>query len=112
MGPAEVREHSAVNDAGANLLRAAMQQLHMSARAYHGKTLRVFLCNSQGVARIPKLARTIADLAGSDAIGRRIWRRRSSTDLGGRGEPSACWQHLSQCEQGRIWCSPVPTHMG
>jgi magnesium chelatase family protein len=31
-----------------------MHQLHMSARAYH---------------RILKLARTIADLAGSDAIG-------------------------------------------
>jgi magnesium chelatase family protein len=53
MGPAEVREHCAVDDAGRNLLRAAMQQLHMSARAYH---------------RILKLARTIADLAGSDAI--------------------------------------------
>jgi magnesium chelatase family protein len=35
------------------LLRAAMKQLHMSARAYH---------------RILKLARTIADLAGSDSI--------------------------------------------
>ena len=53
MGPAEVREHCAVDDAGRNLLRAAMQQLHMSARAYH---------------RILKLARTIADLAGSDSI--------------------------------------------
>jgi magnesium chelatase family protein len=36
-----------------SLLRAAMKQLHMSARAYH---------------RILKLARTIADLAGSDEI--------------------------------------------
>jgi magnesium chelatase family protein len=53
MGPAEVREHCTVDDAGRNLLRAAMQQLHMSARAYH---------------RILKLARTVADLAGSDAI--------------------------------------------
>ena len=53
MGPAEVREHCVVDDAGRNLLRAAMQQLHMSARAYH---------------RILKLARTIADLAGSDSI--------------------------------------------
>jgi magnesium chelatase family protein len=53
MGPAEVREHCPVDDAGRNLLRAAMQQLHMSARAYH---------------RILKLARTIADLAGSDSI--------------------------------------------
>jgi hypothetical protein len=36
MGPAEVREHYPVDDAGRNLLRAAMQQLHMNARAYNG----------------------------------------------------------------------------
>jgi magnesium chelatase family protein len=42
-----------VGDAGKSLLRAAMQQLHMSARAYH---------------RILKLARTIADLTDSDGI--------------------------------------------
>jgi magnesium chelatase family protein len=53
MGPAEVRTYCQVDDAGRNLLRAAMQQLQMSARAYH---------------RILKLARTIADLAGSDEI--------------------------------------------
>jgi magnesium chelatase family protein len=53
MGPAEVRDHCQVDDAGKSLLRAAMQQLHMSARAYH---------------RILKLARTIADLAGSARI--------------------------------------------
>jgi magnesium chelatase family protein len=53
MGPAEVRDHCQVDEAGRSLLRAAMQQLHMSARAYH---------------RILKLARTIADLAGSEAI--------------------------------------------
>ena len=53
MGPAEVREHCPVDEVGASLLRAAMQQLHMSARAYH---------------RILKLARTIADLAGSETI--------------------------------------------
>jgi magnesium chelatase family protein len=34
-------------------LKAAVQQLHLSARAYH---------------RVLKLARTIADLAGSDMI--------------------------------------------
>ena len=51
MGPAEVRQYCAVEPAGKALLRAAMQQLHMSARAYH---------------RILKLARTIADLAGSN----------------------------------------------
>jgi magnesium chelatase family protein len=53
MGPAEVREHCVVDGAGKSLLRAAMQQLQMSARAYH---------------RILKLARTIADLAGSPRI--------------------------------------------
>jgi magnesium chelatase family protein len=42
-----------VDEAGNSLLRAAMKQLHMSARAYH---------------RILKLARTISDLAGSDDI--------------------------------------------
>jgi magnesium chelatase family protein len=53
MGPAEVRVFCEVEPAGKALLRAAMQQLHMSARAYH---------------RILKLARTIADLAGSETI--------------------------------------------
>ena len=53
MGPAEVRQFCAVDEAGRSLLRAAMQQLHMSARAYH---------------RILKTARTIADLAGSEQI--------------------------------------------
>ena len=50
MGPAEVRDFCQVDEAGASLLRAAMKQLHMSARASH---------------RILKLARTIADQAGS-----------------------------------------------
>ena len=54
MGPAEVREHCDLRDPPAkSLLRAAMQQLQMSARAYH---------------RILKLSRTIADLAGSPRI--------------------------------------------
>jgi hypothetical protein len=35
VGPAEVRIHCPVDNAGASLLRAAMQQLHMSARAYN-----------------------------------------------------------------------------
>jgi hypothetical protein len=48
-----VREYCRIDDAGKSLLRAAMQQLHLSARAYH---------------RILKLARTIADLARSDKI--------------------------------------------
>ena len=53
MGPAEVRQFCEVDAAGKSLLRAAMKQLQMSARAYH---------------RILKLARTIADLAGSERI--------------------------------------------
>ncbi len=51
--PAEVRDYCQVDEGGRNLLRTAMQQLHMSTRAYH---------------RILKLARTIADLASSEDI--------------------------------------------
>jgi magnesium chelatase family protein len=53
MGPAEVRDFCQVDVAGEKLLKAAMQQLHLSARAFH---------------RVLKLARTIADLAGSEMI--------------------------------------------
>ena len=52
-GPGEIREFCPVDDAGHSLLRAAMRQLNMSARAYH---------------RTLKLARTIADLAGAERI--------------------------------------------
>lgn len=53
MGPAEIRHFCGLDAAGQGMLRAAMSQLHLSARAYH---------------RILKLARTIADLAGSPEI--------------------------------------------
>lgn len=53
MGSAEVREYCRIDNAGRSLLRAAMTQLSMSARAFH---------------RILKQARTIADLAGSEEI--------------------------------------------
>ena len=53
MGPAQVREICRLDEAGRSLVRTAMQQLQMSARAFH---------------RILKLARTIADLAGSERI--------------------------------------------
>ena len=53
MGPAEVRDFCTVEPAAEKLMKAAMQQLHLSARAYH---------------RVLKLARTIADLAGSEMI--------------------------------------------
>jgi magnesium chelatase family protein len=49
VAPGEVREYCPLDDAGKSLLRAAMTQLGMSARAFH---------------RILKLARTIADLEG------------------------------------------------
>ena len=53
MHPAEVRQFCALDETGLNLMRAAMQQLQLSARAYH---------------RVLKLARTIADLAGMEHI--------------------------------------------
>ncbi|HET91625.1 MAG TPA: ATP-binding protein [Chloroflexi bacterium] len=53
MGPAEVRQICRLSETGRSLIKAAMQQLQMSARAFH---------------RILKLARTIADLAGSESI--------------------------------------------
>ncbi len=53
MRPAEVRKYCKLDDAGNALIRSAMAQLGLSARAFH---------------RILKLARTIADLAGSESI--------------------------------------------
>jgi magnesium chelatase family protein len=53
MGPAEVQEFCTIDEAARNLMRAAMQQMNLSARAYH---------------RILKLGRTIADLAGEPQI--------------------------------------------
>ena len=53
MRVAEVRKFCKLDEAGERLVRAAMSQLNLSARSYH---------------RILKLARTIADLAGSEHI--------------------------------------------
>jgi magnesium chelatase family protein len=53
MRPAEVRKFCTLDEAGQALMQAAMNQLQLSARAYH---------------RVLKLARTVADLAGSDSI--------------------------------------------
>ncbi len=53
MRPAEVRKYCVLDETGHSLMQAATSQLQLSARAYH---------------RILKLARTIADLAGSDSI--------------------------------------------
>ncbi len=49
----EIRQYCRLQDEGQSLMRAAMSQMNLSARAYH---------------RILKLARTIADLAGSEEI--------------------------------------------
>jgi magnesium chelatase family protein len=54
MRPAEVRQFCGLDDTGRSLMKSAMAQLNLSARAYH---------------RVLKLARTIADLAGSGQIG-------------------------------------------
>ena len=53
MGPAEVQHFCDLNEEGKNLMRAAVKQMDLSARAYH---------------RVLKLSRTIADLAGEERI--------------------------------------------
>ena len=53
MRPADIRRYCGLDDTGTNLMRAAMNQYQLSARAYH---------------RILKLARTIADLGGVERI--------------------------------------------
>ena len=53
MHPAEVRKFCQLDDTSRSLIRSAMNQLQLSARAYH---------------RVLKLARTIADLAGDSDI--------------------------------------------
>ena len=53
LGPGEIDRWCRPDAPGDRLLRAAMQQLHWSARAYH---------------RVLKVARTIADLAGAEGV--------------------------------------------
>jgi len=53
MRVAEIRQYCKVDEAGESLVQAAMRQMNLSARGYH---------------RVLKLARTIADLAGSEGI--------------------------------------------
>ena len=53
MRPAQVRKFCKLDDTGDSLMRTAMSQLQLSARAYH---------------RVLKLSRTIADLAGEEHI--------------------------------------------
>jgi magnesium chelatase family protein len=53
MGLAELRQHCRLDESGERLPKSAVQQLQLSARAYH---------------RVLKLACTVADLAGSNQI--------------------------------------------
>ena len=53
VGPAHIREYCELDDTSKALMRSAMNQLGMSARAFH---------------RVLKLGRTIADLAGAERI--------------------------------------------
>ena len=54
MRPAQIRQFCQLDETGNALMRSAMNQMQLSARAYH---------------RVLKLARTIADLAGEENIG-------------------------------------------
>lgn len=53
MGPRELLEHVQLDEAGEGMMKAAVRQLHLSARGYH---------------RVLKLARTVADLAGEERV--------------------------------------------
>ena len=53
MGPEEMRRYCALDEAGAGLMKQAFEALGLTARSYD---------------RILKVARTIADLGGSDQI--------------------------------------------
>jgi magnesium chelatase family protein len=54
MGIRELKLHCGLDPAGEALIKAAVQRLGLSARAYH---------------RVLKVARTIADLAAADRVG-------------------------------------------
>jgi magnesium chelatase family protein len=53
MGTSEIREFCALDETGRQLMKSAMSQMGLSARAFH---------------RVLKVARTIADLTGSEGI--------------------------------------------
>ena len=53
MGPNEVHRHCQLGEQASGMMGSAMRQMNLSARVYH---------------RVLKLSRTIADLAGSEAI--------------------------------------------
>lgn len=54
LGSREIDQHCLIDTASSALLKQAITRLHLSARAYH---------------RILKVARTLADLAGTDTLG-------------------------------------------
>ncbi len=54
IGPRHVREFCELEEAAQNLMRTAMDRMHLTARSFH---------------RVLKLARTIADMAEADTIG-------------------------------------------
>jgi magnesium chelatase family protein len=53
MGPRELQDHAVLDEAGENMMRAAVRQLHLSARGYH---------------RVLKIARTIDDFADEEKL--------------------------------------------
>jgi magnesium chelatase family protein len=53
MGPKELQAHVVLDEAGENMMKAAVRQLHLSARGYH---------------RVLKLSRTIADLGSAERV--------------------------------------------
>jgi magnesium chelatase family protein len=53
MGPSEMRQFCPLDETGTRLMKSAMAQMNLSARAFH---------------RVLKIARTIADLAGVEQI--------------------------------------------
>jgi magnesium chelatase family protein len=69
MTPTEVREFCSTEESAQSLLKAAMKQLYLSARAFH---------------RILKLARTIADLENANIIKAHHLAEASSTGPGVR----------------------------
>jgi len=70
MPPRLVRQHCQLDAESSSYLRPAMEQMNFSAQAHDG---------------ILKVARTLADLSGSDAIGSGHFRRRFSIGSRSRG---------------------------
>jgi hypothetical protein len=77
MGPSEVRELCQLDDTGKRLMKSAMAQMSLSARAFHASSrLRVLLPTWRGRSR----------------SSRRIWRRLCSTGRGRNKSKQRCSQ--------------------